>query len=146
MQVTFYTLHELIIFYQYWLNYVQNVWMVYLKWYIFNSMLYFNLCHLDNTINNFQELQVCPSSINIEEVTQKTVNILTNRFGFQPIGQLFNNSANSCTDLKNIRSGIKSGYYWIYSRGLSSRKYCNFQWLKLDLNVVKYLIFLLFFW
>ncbi len=56
--------------------------------------------HLDNNINNFQELQVCPSSINIEEVTQKTVNILTNRFGFQPIGQLFNNSANSCTDLK----------------------------------------------
>ncbi len=83
--------------------------------------------HLDNDINNFQKLQVCPSSINIEEVTQKTVNILTNRFGFQPIGQLFNNSANSCSDLKNIRSGIKSGYYWIYSRGLSSRKYCNFQ-------------------
>ncbi len=100
--------------------------------------------HLDNNINNFQELQVCPSSINIEEVTQKTVNILTNRFGFRPIGHLFNNSANSCTDIYNIRSGIKSGYYWIYSRGLSSRKYCNFQWLKLDLNVVKYLIFLFF--
>ncbi len=90
--------------------------------------------HLDNAINNFQKLQVCPSSINIEEVTQKTVNILTNRFGFQPIGQLFNNSANSCPDLKNIRSGIKSGYYWIYSRGLSSRKYCNFQWPNLALH------------
>ncbi len=31
--------------------------------------------HLDNDINNFQELLVCPSSINIEEVTQKTVNV-----------------------------------------------------------------------
>ncbi len=89
---------------------------------------FISICvHLDNTINNFQELQVCPSSINIEEITRKTVNILTNSFGFRPIGQLFNNSANSCTDIYNVRSGIKSGYYWIYSRGLSSRKYCNFQ-------------------